>query len=96
MQPRDEIRRRGVAEDARHLLGELGLREGPDLEALHDRAALLLGQERAQRVLAVQLVAAVRADQEQALVAQAPHEGGEELEGRAVGPVDVLDGEQHG
>ena len=75
------------------LLGELGLREGADLEALDDRAALLLGQERAQRVLAVQLVAAVGADQEQALVAQAAHQGGEELERRAIGPVEVLDGE---
>ena len=94
VQARDEVRCRGVAEDARHLLGQLGLREGPDLEAFDDGAALLLGQERAQRMLAVQLVAAVRADHEQALVAQAAHERGEELERRAIGPVDVLHGEE--
>jgi hypothetical protein len=46
-------------------------------------------------VLAVQLVAAVGADEQQALVAQAAQQRGEELERRAVGPVDVLDGEEH-
>ena len=65
-------------------------------QALDDLAALLLGQERAQRMGAMQLVAAVGADQQQALVAQAPYQRGEELERRAVGPVQVLDGEDDG
>ena len=64
---------RGVAEDARHLLGELGLREkSPDLEALDDGPSFLLGQERAQRVAAVRLVAAVGADEEQGRSSRMP------------------------
>ena len=94
VQASDQAGLGGGAEDAGHLLGELGLGERRHLEALHDVAALLLGEERAQRVLAVQLVAAVGAHDQQALVAQSPQQRGEELEGGAVGPVDVLDGEQ--
>ena len=45
---------------------------------------------------AVQLVAAVGADEQQALVAQAVQQRGEELERGAVGPVQVLDREEHG
>ena len=44
----------------------------------------------------MQLVAAIGADQQQALVAQAPHQRREELERRAVRPVQVLDREEDG
>ena len=96
VQARDQAGLGGRPQDARHLLGQLGLREGPDLEALDDLAALLLGQERAQRMAAVQLVAAIGADEQQALVAQAAHQRRQELERRAVRPVEVLDREQDG
>ncbi len=43
----------------------------------------------------MQLVGAVGADQQQALVAQAADERGEELELGPVGPVEVLDDQQH-
>ena len=45
---------------------------------------------------AVQLVAAIGADDQQALVAQAAQQRGQELERGAIGPVQVLDDEQDG
>ena len=57
-------------------------------------AALELGQQRAQRVAAVQLVGAVGGDDEHALGAQAAGQEGEEGARRAVGPVQVLDRQQ--
>ena len=57
--------------------------------------ALELGEQRAERVAAVQLVGAVGRDDEQRLVAE---RGGEEAQERArgrVGPVQVLDDQQH-
>jgi hypothetical protein len=47
-----------------------------------------------QRVAAMDLVAAVRADEHQPLGAHAAQQRGEELQRRAVGPVQVLDREQ--
>ena len=96
VQPRDQSGIGGVAEDARDLRRELGGREGLELDALHPFAALLLGHERPQRVAAVQLVAAVGADEQHALVAHAAQQRREELERRAVGPMQVLDREQDG
>ena len=56
--------------------------------------ALELGEQRAQRVAAVQLVGAVGRDDEDALVPQAAREEDEECPGRAIGPVDVLEHER--
>ena len=53
---------RGV-EDARQLLGQFAAREAGQLEPLHRRHALDVGEELAQRMAAVQLVAPVRADE---------------------------------
>ena len=94
MQPRDELGIGRASEDPRDLRRELSGREGLELDPLDQLAALLLGQERTQRVAAVQLVAAIGADDQQALVAQAAQQRGEELERRAIGPVEVLDDEQ--
>ena len=96
VQPRDEPGIGGVAEDPGDLSRELGGREGLELDPLHSFAALLLGHERAQRMASVQLVAAIGADEQDALVAQAAQQRGEELEGRAVGPMQVLDRDQEG
>jgi hypothetical protein len=96
VQARDHRGLGRASEDAGDLRGELREREGLDLDALDDRAALLLGQERAQRVAAMQLVAAVGAHEQQALVAQPAQQRRKELERGAVRPVDVLDREDHG
>ena len=56
-------------------------------------AALELGQQRAQRVAAVQLVGAVGDDEAQRLGVGAAHEEGEEVARRGVGPVGVLEHE---
>ena len=59
-------------------------------------AALELGDDRPQRMAAVQLVAAVGADHEDVLAAQRAGEEDEEVARRAVGPVEVLDDEDGG
>ena len=70
---------------------ELLARERAQLDAAVARVALELGQQRAQRVAAVQLVRAVGRDDEHALLAEAARQVDEERAGRAVGPVQVLD-----
>ena len=96
VQARDELRCGGAAEDPCDLRRELHRRERRELDALHQLAALRLGQERAQRMAAMQLVAAIGAYEQQALVVQPTEQRRHELERGAVGPVQVLDGEQHG
>ena len=68
--------------------------ERVQLDAAGAGVALELGQQRAQRVAAVQLVRAVGGDDEHALAAQRAGEVDEEGARRAVGPVQVLDREQ--
>jgi hypothetical protein len=96
VQARDELRFGGAAEDPRHLRRELRRRERLELDALNQLAALLFGQERAQRMAAMELVAAIGAHDQQALVVQPTQQRRQELERGTVGPVQVLDGEQHG
>ena len=81
----------GGAEDVLQLLGELVARERHELDAARARPALELGQQRAQRVAAVQLVGAVGGDEQHALGAQAARQEGEEGARGGVGPVQVLD-----
>jgi hypothetical protein len=85
--------RRAALEDALELGERLGGSEASELHALDARPARGLGQEVAQRPAAVDLVAAIGGDEQQALVAQAADEEGQEVEGGAIGPVDVLEGE---
>ena len=56
----------------------------------------MLSQERAQRMAAVKLVAAVAGDEQQALAAQVADQVAEQVAGRAVGPVHVLDHDDRG
>jgi hypothetical protein len=66
-----------------------------DVDPVGSRAALELGQQRPQRVAAVQLVRAVGGDHEHALGVQRARQEREERARRAVGPVDVLERQQH-
>ena len=75
----------------RELGGELGPIEAPELEAFRATAALLLGEERQQRVAPVELVGAIGRDEDDRALPQIASEKAEQLEGRPVGPMDVLD-----
>jgi len=89
-----QVARRRVPEDVGELLRELRAGEGPQLDPAGARVALQLGQQRSQRVAAVQLVRAVGGDDQHALVAQGGGEVGEERARGAVRPVEVLDNQQ--
>ncbi len=87
-------RARGVrAEDPEQLGAQLEPRERLDLEAPDPLEALHVGEERPQRVAAVQLVRAVGRDQHEPLAPRGAQQEREEVAGRAVGPVEVLDDE---
>jgi hypothetical protein len=66
------------------------------VQPLDGRQPYQLGQQRAQRVLAVQVVGAERADHEQPLVGQPGQQEGQHVAARPVRPVQVLDRQQHG
>ena len=91
-----QLGRRRLAEDVLELIGELAVRERLERDATGAWVAFELGQQRAERVAAVQLVGPVGADDEHALVREAVGEEGQRRARRAVGPVQVLDHEQHG
>ena len=91
----DEVVAGRVAEDVGELLGELRARQRAEVDAPRARAALELGEQRAQRVAAVQLVGAVGGDEQHALAGQAARQEDQARARRAVGPVQVLDDEQH-
>ena len=93
-QPVEQVLARRLAEDVGELLGQLGARERRELDAAGARVALELGQQRAQRVAAVQLVGPVARDDQHALAAQRGGEVDQERARRAVGPVQVLDRQQ--
>ena len=90
MDPLGQLGRRRRPLDAGELGGHLGRAEPGQLQALDPAAAVQLGQERPQRVAAVQLVAAVGHHQQQPAAAQVADEEGEQVAGGAVGPVQVL------
>ena len=77
-------------EDAGQQVGHVDPVEAGQLQPVGPPAAVQLGQERPQRVAAVELVGAVGQDQQQARLEVAVEEG-QQVEGRAVGPVEVLD-----
>ena len=82
-----------LAEDRLELLGDLGARERRELEPLARSARARAKQQRAQRVAAVELLGAVGRDEQHAARAQRAHEEREQVERRAVGPVEVLEDE---
>jgi hypothetical protein len=88
------LRRR--AQDVTQRLGELGARQRGELDPARAPGALELGQQRPQRVAAVQLVGAVGADDEHALTAQAARQERQEVARRAIRPVQVLDHQHDG
>ena len=90
----DHLARGRGAEDVGELLGELVAVEALELDPLRARTALELGEQRAQRMAAMELVRAVGREHEHALLAQARLEEAQERSRRPVGPVDVLDPEQ--
>ena len=82
-------------EDVGELIGQLDAGKARELDAAGGRVPLELGQQRPQRVAAVHLVRAVGADREHPLGAHGPRHEGEEGARGAVGPVDVLEQQQH-
>jgi hypothetical protein len=93
--PVDEWLCRWPAEHARDQLRRLGAGEALQLEPLDPSQAVELGQEPTHRVAAVQVVRTVGADHEQPGVADLADENGEQVASGPVGPVQVLDDEQH-
>jgi hypothetical protein len=85
---------RSLAEDPGELLGGLAARQAIERQPPRSGRGRYVGEEAAQALVAIDLVAAVRRDDEDALVAQPAREVGQQLERRAIGPVDVLDEEQ--
>jgi hypothetical protein len=84
------------AEDVGQLVGQLVAAERPQRDPARARIALELGEQRAQRMAAVQLVGPVGADDEHPLAGQVARQERQRRARRAVGPVQVLDHQQHG
>ena len=84
------------AEDVRELLPQLFPGERQQLDAPRRRVALQLGEQRPQRVAAMQLVGPVGGHHQQALRGEAAGEERQERARGAIGPVDVLDREDQG
>ena len=82
-----------VTGDRAELLGRLAPVERHEREPLHATGSFELGQERQQRVATMELVGAVREQEHHRDVAQVPDEEPEQVAGRAVGPMQVLDDE---
>ena len=89
----DEPRVEVVAGDRAELLGRFAPVERHEREPLDATGPFELGQERQQRVAAMELVGAVREQEHHRDVAQVPDEEPEQVAGRAIGPVQVLDDE---
>ena len=71
------------------------VRQRVDLDAVHARDPDPLGGGRAQRVTAVEVVGAVGREHDDGPAEGAGEEEGEQVTGRAVGPVHVLDHDEH-
>jgi len=88
-----EPRARPRAQDGLELPRDLRTPEALQLDALHGTYALPAGDQRPQRMAAVQLVGAEADDHEHAIGVQGAHEQGHEVERRPVRPVQILDHE---
>ena len=95
VQPLDQRRVGRRAEDARELLAQLVAGEPGEVDPQRP-GALELGEQRPQRVAAVQLVGPVGRDHQQRLGAQRGGEEAQERARRGVRPVQVLDHQQDG
>ena len=85
-----------LAEDRVQLGGHLIPVEPPQVDPVDRPVALPAGQQRAQRVPPVQFVGPVGDHDQDPGVAQRPDQERGQVEGGPVGPVHVLDREQHG
>ncbi len=83
------------AEDSGELAVHLGAVEAGELDPPHGAQPVQLGQEGAQRVTAVDVVGAVGGDDDEPGGVQGAEEVAEQFAGGAVGPVQVLDDEDH-
>ena len=92
----DLLGRRLVAGDLVGHRLDVGGQQPAQLDAPRLGRALQDGQQRAQGMTPVQLVGAVAERDQHALVGEVAPEEGEEVAGRAVGPVDVLDDQDDG
>jgi hypothetical protein len=89
----EQLRWRRAAEDPGHLVVHLLTGKPRQLQTrCHGRRADI-GQELAEARGSIDVVAAIRRHDEDALTAQAPCEEGDEVERRPIGPVDVLEQE---
>ena len=87
------VRRR--VEDVRQLLGQLLAAQRRERDAARAGMQLELGQQRAQRMAAQQLVGSIRAHDEHALLGQPARQERQRRARRAVGPMQVLDHQEH-
>jgi hypothetical protein len=81
------------AEDGLEQPCDLRAPEALELDALHGPDALPAGDQRPQRMAAVQLVGAEADDHQHAIGAHGAHEQGHEIERRPIRPMQVLDHE---
>ncbi|GAA2789878.1 hypothetical protein GCM10020219_071560 [Nonomuraea dietziae] len=84
------------AENACHLPCDLVARQARQIEPEHARHPAQLGQDGAERMLAVQVVRAVGQHHEHLRLAQVAAEEGDQVAAGPVGPVDVLHDQHHG
>ena len=87
----EEVRLRRVAEDRLDLRAELAAPERRQLDPSDPRQAVHLGQPRAERMAAMELVRPVGADDDEALGPDVARQEGHEIASRAIGPVEVLE-----
>ena len=92
----DEPVRRLRSEDPAQLLGDVPRAERGEAEVLHTFGAIELGEQTANRVATLQAVGAIRGDEQHAGQLGPGGEHGEQIAGRSVGPMDVLDDEHDG
>ena len=79
------------AQQAGQQVGHLGSAETADLQPGHPGQSSHLGQERPQRMASVQLVGAVGGDHQHRGIGQGAGQEAQQVPGRLVGPVQVLD-----
>jgi hypothetical protein len=77
-------------EDSGDLTADFGAAETAEFDTADGAQPVEFGEQRAQRVAAVDVVGAVGGDDEEAAAAERAEEVGEEVAGRGVGPVQVL------
>ncbi len=90
----EQGRGRRCADDPGQKLDQLVALEAAEVESLDPRLPFRLGQPGGQRVSTVELIGAEGADDEQPLVARVAPQEGEEVAGRPVRPVEILDDEE--